>query len=62
LFQFAGNLKFKKIREKSGDFFSLIGALSNARAYQHPRRNNRYTVAGKKKLYELFFFNACVDF
>jgi len=48
LFQFAGNLKFKKIREKSGDFFSLIGALSNARAYQHPRRNNRYTVAGIK--------------
>jgi len=49
LFQFAGNLKFKKIGEKSGDFFSLIGALSNARAYQHPRRNNRYTVTGKKK-------------
>jgi hypothetical protein len=59
LFQFAGNLNFKKNVGKPGDFFSLIGAISIARAYQHPRRNNNeYTVAGEKKLYKLFFFKA----
>jgi hypothetical protein len=57
LFQFAGNLNLKKMKGKSGDFFSLIGAMRTARAYQHPRRT-KYTVAGEKKLYKLFFFKA----
>ena len=44
---------------KPGDFFSLIGAMLTARAYQHPRRDdNKYSVAGEKKLFKLFFFKA----
>jgi len=40
------------------DFFSLIGAVLNGSAYQHPRRN-RYTVAGEKNGYEIFVFKSC---
>jgi hypothetical protein len=32
----------------AADIFSLIGAVFNCSAYQHPRRD-RFTVAGEKK-------------
>jgi hypothetical protein len=40
-----------------GFFFTDRGGF-NCSAYQYPRRVVA-TVAGKKKQYELFFFNGC---
>jgi hypothetical protein len=42
-----------------GFFFTDRGGF-NCSAYQYPRRVI-VTVAGKKKRYELFFFNGCSE-
>jgi len=56
LFQFAGNLNFNKRESVRWIFFTDRGGF-NCSAYQHPRRD-KYTVAGEKKLYSIFFFKA----
>jgi hypothetical protein len=45
--------------EVSGGFFFTDRGGFNCSAYQHPRRD-KYTVAGEKKRYKLFFFKACI--